>query len=137
MIIKAEQPQKYFLIIHEGLEKAMSHSGGYVTVGQIHQALRENVWWLYMVLDDDGDYVGFGIAEPLALANGTWLNIPFAYAKDGLYDEFFFHMREVALDNGMVGIKFVSSRPGFEKIAKRNGWKPGFVEYIVEDFRGR
>jgi hypothetical protein len=134
MIRLVRDPQEYFLLIRDGLLEAMKHSGGYVSIGQIHQALREGVWRLYLVTGEDEEYLGFGIVEPLPLNNGTWLNVPFAYCKDGLYGEFFDHLTGVALKEGFVGVKFVSGRPGFSKIAERYGWKTGFVEYIVKEF---
>ena len=135
MIVEALEPEKYFHTIWDGLQEAMSHSGGYVTIGQILDQVRHGNWKLFMVLEDNGDYVGFGIVEPLSLANGLWLNVPFAYARNGLYQEFFSHMKEIAYKTGMSGIKFVSGRPGFEKVAEKYGWKKGFTEWIVEDFR--
>lgn len=113
----------------------MEHSGGYVTVGQVEDALRQGMWDLWIVGDGEGEYLGFGIAERMPRANGMWLNIPFAYSKDGLYLQFFAKMNEVAYSEGMNGVKFVSGRPGFERVAEKYGWKPGFREYIVSDFR--
>jgi hypothetical protein len=136
MIVESLQPEEHFHLIWDGLEEAISHSGGYVTVGQVHDQLRMRNWRLFLVYSE-GEYAGFGIAEPLPLANGMWLNIPFAYATNGLYLEFFAHMAEISRENGMAGVKFVSGRSGFERVAKKYGWKPGFREYIVEDFRGK
>jgi hypothetical protein len=134
MIFKSEEPWTWFHIIREGLEEAMEHSGGYVTIGQIHDALRQGIWDLYIVSDGEGEYLGFGIVERMSRANGMWLNVPFAYSKDGLYLQFFSKMNQIAYDEGMNGVKFVSGRKGFERIAEKYGWDFGFREYIVSDF---
>jgi len=136
MIRKAEEPCKYFHQIRAGLEKAISHSGGYVSIGQIFDALNADQWQLYIITDDYNEYVGFGIVEVLNTSNGPWLNLPFVYSSDGLYAEFFGFMGKLAEENGLNGVKFVSSREGFERKAKEFGWRKGFTEWIVEDFRG-
>ncbi len=137
MITEPLKPYRFFNIIREGLEAAIANSGSYVTVGQVFQGILDKHWQLYIFHDDYGaEYVGFGISELLPTANGTWLNVPFAYAKDDMYMEFFSYLSDIAVENGMTGVKFVSSRPGFSKKAKEFGWKKGFTEWIVTDLRG-
>jgi hypothetical protein len=81
--------------------------------------------------------VGFALAEPLYTAQGPWVNIPFAYCESGLnYEEFFNEIGEMARVRGMAGVKFISYRNGFERLAEKYGWKKGYTEYIVKDFRG-
>lgn len=135
MIKEAENPSFYYHIIRPWLEEALAHSGNYVTVGQVFDALNMGTWTLYMVYGEDKWPIGFGIVELLNTANGTWLNVPFAYAKNGSYVEFFEHLCDLAYGRGMTGVKFVSGRAGFEKRAKEFGWKKGFTEWIVRDFR--
>ena len=138
MVNIAPNPAIYFNMIREGLEEALENSGGYATVGQVFQALESGEWTLWMFSDDDkGEYVGFGITEKLPTASGTWLNVPFAYAKDNMYGEFFGYLESIAYERGMTGVKFISSRPGFERRAKEYGWRKGFTEWIVADFRGK
>ncbi len=137
MITTPTEPHKFFNIIREGLEAAIAKSGDYVSVGQVFQGLQFGDNVLYMFWEEDTSmYLGFGISELLHTANGTWINVPFAYAKDDMYMEFFSYLSEIAVENGMTGVKFVSSREGFSKKAKEFGWKKGFTEWIVTDLRG-
>jgi len=133
--IATETAPSWFNTIRHGINVTIDNSGGYVSPGDVYRQLREGNWMLYIMMHD-GDYVGFTILELLDSAKGQWVNIPFAYATTDMYEEFFDHIIEQADLNGMAGIKFVSSREGFERVAKKRGWKRGFTEYIVKDFTG-
>lgn len=133
--VSTETATSWFNVIRDGLNDAINMSGGYVNCGDVFRHVREGLWMLYIVMED-GEYVGFGTVELLDSAVGQWVNIPFAYSKKGVTKEFFNHIVEQAEANGMAGVKFVSGRPGFERVAKDMGWKKGFTEYIVKDFRG-
>lgn len=138
MIFTPQEPVKYFHQIYGPLQEAIDNSGKYVAIGQPLRDIVEGSMKLYIIRDDDtDDFKGFALVEILDLSNGPWLNIPFAWAKDGSYDEFFDFMKSLAWEHGMNGVKFISSRPGFEKKAEQYGWKKGFTEWIVEDFRGK
>jgi hypothetical protein len=136
MIQQSLEPSRHFHLIREGLEEAISNSGNYVSIGQIFQSLSEGQCTLWVFRNENThEYIGFGITEKMQTANGIWLNVPFAYAKEDMYNEFFSHLSDIAHEFGMTGVKFVSSREGFSKKAKEFGWKKGFTEWIVSDFR--
>lgn len=134
MIVEEHEPQKRYKIIREGLLEAISNSGDFVCIGQVYDAINRGEWTLFTFWDER-EYVGFGIVELLNSANGAWLNVPFAYSKCNMYNEFFSQLSEIALDKGCSGVKFISSRPGFERRAKEFGWQKGFQEWIVYDLR--
>ena len=133
MIHKSENPSRWFHTIRPGLQAAIRKSGGYISIGEILMRVAGGEWELYIV-ERDEDYIGFAIVEYLALANGMWLNIPFAYAQGDAVEDFLEYASHVAADGGMAGVKFISSRPGFERVAKAHGWKRGFQEFIVADY---
>lgn len=135
MITISDNPKQYFQLIRSGLIEANANSGEYNTIGNIYEALNTGQWVLHMFWSDDNEYLGFGMTEAISTANGPWVNVPFAYSKCNMYDEFFSHVQELAYDDGFTGVKFISCRPGFEKKAKDLGWKKGFTEWIVKDFR--
>lgn len=133
--ISPDTVRKWFLVIHGDLCEAIENSGGYATPGFVFDMLENGTWILYIFYRDT-EYAGFGIIESIKTAKGDYINVPFAYSSGGLTEEFFNVICKDARDNGYVGVKFVSSRPGFEKIAKKLGWKKGFTEYIVQEFMG-
>jgi hypothetical protein len=137
MIQQALEPARYFNLIHGGLAEANRNSGEYVSIGQIYDALLSGNWTLWIFRNENSnEYIGFGITEEMHTANGIWINVPFSYSTENMYTEFFTFLADKAHEMGMVGVKFISSRPGFEKKAKEFGWKKGFTEWIVTDFRG-
>ena len=134
MILKTDDPKSWFHKIRPGLQAAIRKSGGYISIGDILMNIMRGEWFLYLVMSVDNEYVGFAVVEYLPLANGLWLNIPFAYAQGDAVVEFLNYASEYAREEGLSGVKFISSRPGFERVAKSNGWKRGFQEFIVADF---
>lgn len=134
MIHCPEEPWKYYNKIRSGLVEAAKNSGNYVTVGQIFESITRGDWKLYLFNDSSGDYTGFAIVEPLPTALGVWANVVFAYSKTNMYLEFFGKLSKEAYENGFCGVKFISSRPGFQRVAEKYKWKKGFTEWIVSDF---
>lgn len=127
-----------FNLIRHWLEVVLKKSAGYATMGDVWSMLAEKRATLWLGFsNDNNDPMGFAVTEPLMTAYGPWVNIPFAYCNGDLdYEEFFDEIGKVAYRRGMTGVKFISYRDGFKKLADRYGWEPGYTEYIVKDFRG-
>ncbi len=133
--IATETAPSWFNTIRHGINIAIENSGGYVSSGDVFRQLTDGNWMLYIGMEDN-DYVGFAVVEFLDSAKGKWVNVPFASTSTDMYDTLFSHLIEQADLNGMAGVKFVSSRKGFERVAEKHGWRMGFTEYIVKDFTG-
>lgn len=126
----------FFNQLRPWIERVLINSANYSTIGDVWRMLAEERATL--LLGYSGFMVGFAFAEPLHTAFGPWINIPFAYCESELdYNEFFDEIGKMADERGMAGVKFISYRKGFEKLAEKHGWERGYTEYIVKDFRGR
>jgi len=125
-----------FNVIRPWLETVIEKSANYSTIGDVWHMLSKRTATLWLLYSNEMKVIGFAMTEPLMTAQGPWVNIPFAYCEGGDYEQFFNKIGNVAYERGMTGVKFISYREGFKKVAERYGWKPGYTEYVVKDFRG-
>jgi len=126
-----------FNLIRPWLEIVLQKSAGYTTIGEVWSLLAQSKATLWLLFPNDRNPpIGFAITEPLMTAHGPWVNVPFAYCVDGDYEDFFNRIIDIAYERGMTGVKFISYREGFKKVAEKYGWKTGYTEYVVKDFRG-
>ena len=125
-----------FNLIRHWLADVLDKSSGYTTMADVWRLLSERHATLWLLFSNENDLIGFATTEPLMTTHGPWVNIPFAYCKGGDYKEFFDRISLVAYERGMTGVKFISYRDGFKRVAEKYGWKRGYTEYIVSDFRG-
>jgi hypothetical protein len=125
---------RYWPVIKEGLQKSLDASHNERGAEEVMGMLGDGRWHLFMVYNDEGEYQGFTMVEPLHTQKGTWLNIPFGYSE-GSYDSvkaIFAHIEEEAKRQGCLGVKIISSRKGYERWANRLGYKKRYVEYVKE-----
>jgi hypothetical protein len=77
------------------------------------------------VVTDQGKPVGFGVMQPL----GDCLHVWCGWGQM-LMDEGFRHIREIAKAGGSRRISFDSNRPGWERVARKHGFRP--KQWIAE-----
>lgn len=128
---------RQFNRIRPWLQTVLEKSANYATIGDVWDMLANERATLWLGFEDHTKLVGFAVTEPIRTAQGPWVNIPFAYCEGDLdYDWFFGRISVVSKWRGMAGVKFISYRNGFDRVAKQHGWEKGYTEYIVSDFRG-
>lgn len=122
-------------LIESGLKDALDHSHSLVEYEGIIKNIENGVFGLW-IISNDNLYVGFVITEVMKEDKGNWINIAWMYAKPGHspYEPAYKAIVPLAKELGFAGVKFISSREGFERVAKKLGYKKRFVEYVVEDF---
>ncbi len=126
---------EFWRAILPGLWLAVRNSYGCErTVERVKKNLVSGEWGLWLVVDDGIE--GFAITEVLTDDDGWWLNIPFAHSRGRIdtHSEFFNHIVPQVKEWGGKGVKFCSGRKGYERVARKHGWKVRFKEYIVEEF---
>lgn len=121
-----------------GIEKALLESHNEVTAEGTYNALMNGHWLLWLGLVD-GELMGVTITELLTSARGTWLNVLFTYSDAPIATHLMQHgikiLESHARSLGLRGVKMLSSRKGFGRVARSLGMKQRFVEYI-NDFSG-
>lgn len=116
------------------LERSIEESHREVTAGTVRRMVQLGRWELWVVSEGE-EYHGFAITEDIQTDRGTWVNIPFAGVDRSLrvlgrlLDAIEAYASEVP---GVIGVKWISSRPEFAAFAKRRGYEPRFVEYVRE-----
>lgn len=119
--------EPYWEEFSEGLQSALDYSGNYRTLEEIRECLDEGRMVLWVV-----EGLGCCTTELMETPEGVYCNIPFLYSKDprvDIHGPLLELLEEVARAEGLVGIKFISQRPGYGRKMKKYGFKPGFVEY--------
>jgi hypothetical protein len=122
--------------ITPGIWASVRKSGGNEkTVERIRESLGSGAWSLWLVASGDG-LEGFAITEPLLDDHGWWLNVPFAWSRGRVdtHGPFFEHVTPLAKKSGALGVKFISSRLGYKRMAEKKGWHVRMREFIVEEF---
>ncbi len=128
--------------VKPGIEMALRRSANEATMQQVEHSLFNGIWDLWVVANGEGPK-GFAVTEILRTGTGEWLNVPFAFSLVGLgkwdieesekvISEFLSEMEYQARGRGMRGVKFISCRRGWSKIASKLGYEPRFVEYTKE-----
>jgi len=86
------------------------------------------------IVHDAKELLGFYLTECLTVDAGIVVNVPFAAFRKSLGALLagFNHAEAVARQAGAVGFKFISQDRRWEKLAKRRGYRPRFVEYYKE-----
>ena len=133
--VEPQYVEAFWGMLSPGLWKSVRKSrGNEKTVERIRGQLVGGNWGLWLVLGDGLE--GFATTEVLTDDHGWWVSIPFAWSRGtaDTHTAFFDHISPIMRERGARGIKFASYRPGYERVAKRRGWKKAMTQYIVEYF---
>jgi hypothetical protein len=123
--------------IVDGMIEVLDHADNEHGPQYVYQQLASGNYLLWLGLVE-GEYGGFAISEIVQTETRIWVNIPYAYTvpeKAKLVDfrEMFFPLIEdYAKSLNFSGVRFLTARSGFLKIAPKLGYKPRFVEYVKE-----
>ncbi|MHA2064396.1 MAG: hypothetical protein ACXABY_08455 [Candidatus Thorarchaeota archaeon] len=120
--------------IQEGLGRALDNSQNFRTLDSIYDELITGNWILWVVVEED-KLLGAAITEVLSTERGMYCNIPFAFSlnpRRDIHSNFLDYIENSAREYGFKGVKFISSRPGYARRAKKLGYKLGFQEYRKE-----
>jgi hypothetical protein len=121
--------------VKNGIQSALDQSENEHSLTYVEQALSQGA--LLFVAADDHSICGAAITEWLERENEQfWLNVPYLYSDNN-------HSVLVALFDAIekygesypdhcIGIKWVSSHPRAEVIAKRRKYRKRFVEFVKE-----
>ena len=139
-LVPSQDIHKYWDLVVPGLEEALSKSGGEFTADTLLAGLQAGVSWLWIGLSGT-EYGGVMITEVIQTDTRKWINIPFAYSVPSsdrsssdlsLTFDALKQIEVFAKSMGFSGIKFLSARKGFERLAPKAGYTPRFVEYVKE-----
>ena len=121
--------------VREGVQLALDNSQNFRSMDSIYDELASGNWVLWVAVDKD-ELLGAAITEVISTEQGMYCCIPFAYSADpkrrdvvGIFLEY---IEQASQKFGFRGVKFVSSRSGYERRAKALGYTRGFVEYRKE-----
>lgn len=118
-----------------GLTAAIVESGDEMYLETLYDQIRNGIFHLWVILKDNV-YAGVIITMFWETDKKRWLDIPFAYTvpelAEGVNVVAFQTLEAFADSLGLNGVKFISSRPGFEKVAPKLGYKKRMVEWVKE-----
>jgi hypothetical protein len=118
-----------------GLVESIAESEGYVSLEQVRQNLATGHWLLW-VSQVDAKMAGFTVTEFHQTARGAYLNLLFTWIDPGArgvaWQQGIERLEGFARSLGLAGIKFYSSRRGYEKRAPAFGYRRGLVEWVKE-----
>lgn len=134
--IPAERVKDVWDFILPGLERALDKSHNQINADDVKRNLVHNNWTLWVLSNDDNELTGIVVLEPIYTRPGLWVNIAFAWMRDAdddsLYTLVYPRLEKLCEEENLIGIKYISSRPGFQKVAEKMGFKPRYIEYIKE-----
>lgn len=137
-LIVPEEVEKYWPTVEKGLQEALEKSDDEFTLEHLKGMIQSRGLWMWVVMVGS-EYGGVVVTEFLRTSKRFWLNIPFCYtvpsgsresANAGLSVEGLAEVEKVARSFKCTGIKFLSSRRGFAKVAEKTGFEERFVEYV-------
>lgn len=120
-----------------GLEEAIANSAYEVSPERVKEELGAGRWLLW-VAQLGGRYAGFTVTELLNSDKGVWVNLLFSWCDPqtrGAADVWGDGVKQIeglARSMNLRGLKFLSTRKGYEKKAPRYGFTRGFVEWRKE-----
>lgn len=125
------------------IEKAIGVSGNETTYDIIRAQLLLGSSKLYYALVSEASngkesVGGFIITELNYGATGTWVGVPWGYGypkyfrEVDLFAEAMEKLKETCRVMGFKGIRMLSTRRGMARRMKGLGFKPRFVEYVLE-----
>lgn len=129
--------EKFRVQILDAIEK----SGSETTYDIIRaQLLLGSIKMYYAVLPVNGTEKlgGFIMTEVNPGASGAWIGIPWGWGepkyfrKIDLFSLAMENLKETCRQMGFRGIRMLSARKGMYRRAKALGFKPRFVEYVLE-----
>jgi hypothetical protein len=98
----------------------------------VYMTIRSNGATLFLIYDADLQYAGFAVLRLMSEFDGPRLHLWILYAKDAEFDvidEFEEDLMNIARAAKAQRVTFGTTRPGFEKIATRRGFKLREVVY--------
>jgi len=121
--------------IEPGLVRAIKDGGSEYRPETVKASVVGGQFIIWVALKEE-KYAGFLMTEPIVTDYSVWLNVPYAYGVPELSDD----VREVAMQTleshadsmGWRGVKFISARKGFERVAKKMGYEKRIVEWVKE-----
>lgn len=127
----------YLAELREELVDCIDHSGNWVTVDDVAQAVLTGMMSLY-VASYEKQYAGFVIAERIATAKGEYINLPFAHSNPHLWGtvdvmkEALAIIEEQARSLGMKGVFLSSLRKGYDRRVKPMGYTQDIARWVKE-----
>ena len=118
-----------------GLVEAIKDGGSEFCPETVKASVDSGQFTVWVALKGE-KYAGFLMTEPIITDNNAWVNVPYAYGVPELAED----VRRIAMETiesfadsmGFGGVKFISARRGFERVAKKMGYEKRIVEWVKE-----
>lgn len=122
---------KSFQFFLEGVERVLKHAEEDISLETTYNNLLSGRYLMNVIWDDENKYAGFFINryEP---SNFIIVEIYLKPGHKGLFDQVIEHIKQLAPKYNCTKITGWSKRKGMGKIAKKAGFKEGYIEYYME-----